>query len=186
MNDDDDEDDDDDDDDDGESDLIDEGSELDIPSDKKTPKLKDMDTLLSPINSDYDSSDNEENFEKFDSSQNSKYINDNHPEIIIKNYEEIEFLSKVTRDENYNIIDEYHKSIPFLTKYEKTRILGQRVNQLDNGDSPYIKVDIDIIDNYLIAEKELQEKVIPVIIKRPINGKNFEYWKLSDLEIIGS
>ena len=41
-----------------------------------------------------------------------------------------------------------------------------------------------IIDGYIIAERELLEKKIPFIIKRPISNNKFEYWKLEDLEIV--
>jgi len=42
----------------------------------------------------------------------------------------------------------------------------------------------NVIDGYLIAKLELEEKLIPIIIRRPLpNGKS-EYWKIKDLEII--
>ena len=71
-----------------------------------------------------------------------------------------------------------------LTKYEKTRILGIRLKQLNNGSLPYIKVAEDILDNLIIAEKELKQKKIPFIIQRPLPNNTFEYWKLEDLEIL--
>ena len=97
---------------------------------------------------------------------------------------EINYLSEITRDSNGIIVDSNHKTIPFLTKYERTKILGQRVKQLNSGDKPYIEMDKSIIDNYIIAKKELEEKKIPVIIRRPLANTNSEYWKLKDLEII--
>ena len=99
------------------------------------------------------------------------------------NFMEIEELSKVLRNNNNIIIDKNHRTIPILTKYEKTRVLGQRAKQINSGSKPYINVSENIIDGYLIAELELQEKKIPFIIRRPLpNGKS-EYWKLKDLEI---
>jgi len=88
------------------------------------------------------------------------------------------------RDTHNIIIDDLHKTIPFLTKYEKARILGQRAKQIDSGASPFVKVPDNIIDGYIIAEIELQEKKIPFIIRRPIPGGGSEYWNLKDLEII--
>ncbi len=41
-----------------------------------------------------------------------------------------------------------------------------------------------IIDGYIIALKELELKKIPFIIKRPIPNGGFEYWYVSDLEIL--
>ena len=100
------------------------------------------------------------------------------------NYDEIKSLSKVTRDEFNIIIDPLHKTIPFLTKYEKTRILGQRSKQIECGAKPLVKVPENIIDSYVIAELELEQKVIPFIIRRPIPSGGSEYWNLKDLEII--
>ena len=37
---------------------------------------------------------------------------------------------------------------------------------------------------HLIALKELEEKKIPVIIRRPIPNGASEYWHLKDLEIL--
>ena len=82
------------------------------------------------------------------------------------------------------IVDAIHKTMPFLTKYEKTRILGQRAKQLNQGAPPMIPVDKKIIDGYLIAQLELQQKALPFIIRRPLPGGKSEYWRLADLEII--
>ena len=92
-------------------------------------------------------------------------------------------MTQVIRNENNIIIDEFHKTIPFLTKYEKTKVLGLRVKQLNSNSKPYIQYDENIIDNYIIANKELKEKKLPFIIQRPIQNR-FEYWNLKDLEIL--
>jgi DNA-directed RNA polymerase I, II, and III subunit RPABC2 len=133
-----------------------------------------------------DESDNEdENYlQKFDESIRQNIITQYHPEMIIKNNAEIETLSRVVRNANGNIIDPFHKTIPFLTKYEKARILGERANQINEGSPIFVKVDPDVIDGYLIALKEFEERKIPFIIQRPIPDGTCEYWKLSDLEII--
>ena len=72
--------------------------------------------------------------------------------VYIKIFNEIKELCKITRDKNGIIIDEFHKTMAMLTKYEKTKILGMRVKQLNNGAPPYINISEKIIDNYLIAE----------------------------------
>ena len=102
----------------------------------------------------------------------------------MKNYSEILTLSKIVKDEDGNIIDLFHKTSPILTKYEKTRILGLRTKQLNDGAPPLIKLSENIIDSYLIAEMELKEKKIPFIIQRPLPNGNSEYWALEDLEIL--
>lgn len=121
---------------------------------------------------------------KFSNELRSEYIKTYHPEEIHKPFDEIYQLSHVTRNDKGNIIDINHKTYPILSKYEKTRIIGLRVSQLNKGSKPFITLKNKILDNSLIAEKELQEKVLPFIIMRPIPGSLSEYWKVSDLEII--
>jgi DNA-directed RNA polymerase I, II, and III subunit RPABC2 len=94
-------------------------------------------------------------------------------------------LSVVTKDGDGIIIDPLHRTIPYLTKYEKTRILGQRSKQIESGAKPLVKVPENVIDSYVIAELELREKKIPFVIRRPIPGGACEYWNLKDLENIG-
>jgi len=132
-----------------------------------------------------DESEDEDNYlQKFDDSIRQNIITQYHPEMVIKNNAEIETLSRVVRDNNGNIIDPFHKTLPFLTKYEKARILGERANQINEGSPIFVKVDPDVIDGYLIALKEFEERKIPFIIQRPIPNGTCEYWKLTDLEII--
>jgi DNA-directed RNA polymerase subunit K/omega len=129
---------------------------------------------------DVDTNDNyklNENFKK-------NHILNYHNECLHKNFNEIKELCKVTRDKEGTIIDEQHKTIPILTKYEKTKILGMRVKQLNNGAQSYIVNSEKTIDNYVIALIELEQKKIPFIIQRPLPNNNFEYWKLHDLDIL--
>ena len=122
--------------------------------------------------------------QKFSKEINKQYIESEHPECVFHNYNEISTLSKIIRDKNNNIIDPLHRTIPFLTKYEKTRIIGQRAKQINSGAKPFVNVPQHIIDGYIIAELELKQKKIPFIIKRPIPGGGSEYWNVNDLELI--
>ena len=115
-------------------------------------------------------------------SLNENYIVNYHPESVLQNYDEILVMIKVVRDKNGIIIDDLHRTIPFLTKYEKARILGQRAKQINSGSKPFIKVHEDILDGYIIAELELKVKSIPFIIRRPLPNGGSEYWSIKDLE----
>jgi len=129
--------------------------------------------------------DTDENYlQKFDDLLRETHMKNHHPEMLDNNVDEIESLVRVVRNSDGIIVDALHKTSPFLTKYEKTRILGVRAKQINQGAKPLIEIEKNIIDGYLIAQLELQKKVIPFIIKRPIPNGNFEFWKLSDLEII--
>jgi DNA-directed RNA polymerase I, II, and III subunit RPABC2 len=128
--------------------------------------------------------DGEMYLKKFDREINENYIVNNHPECALQNYDEILAMTTVVRDSNKIIIDDLHRTNPFLTKYERARILGQRAKQIETGASPFVKVPEDIIDSYLIAEMELQQGRIPFIIRRPMPNGGSEYWKIGDLENI--
>lgn len=151
------------------------------PVKNKTKKPVQIDLPSDDEDEDYDDS----YLQKFDSEVTKNYINDFHPECLIQNYDEIAKLTNVVRDTHNIIIDPLHKTIPFLTKYEKARILGQRAKQIEVGAKPFISVPENVIDSYVIAELELQQKRIPFIIRRPIPGGGFEYWNIRDLEVIG-
>jgi DNA-directed RNA polymerase I, II, and III subunit RPABC2 len=138
----------------------------------------------SDYESDADEDQEDDYLQKFDRELRENYILEQHPESISHNYDEIYNLAKVQRNKDNIIVDDLHKTIPMLTKYEKTRILGQRAKQINNGAKPFIPITPNMIDGYLIALKELEEKKIPVIIRRPLPNGASEYWHLRDLEIL--
>jgi len=133
---------------------------------------------------DNESDDDENYLQKFDADIKQKIISEFHPELQAHNYDEIEILSRIVRDENGNIIDPLHKTLPFITKYEKARIIGERSKQIDAGAEPMVEIEPNMIDGYLIALKEYEAKAIPFIIQRPLPSGASEYWKFSDLEIL--
>ena len=85
--------------------------------------------------------------------------------------------------QNYEDMKKLNKSRPILTKYERTKVIGVRAQQIAGGAEPLIKVPPGLYDVIDIAERELKEKKTPFIVKRTINN-NFEYWKIEDLEIL--
>jgi DNA-directed RNA polymerase I, II, and III subunit RPABC2 len=132
-----------------------------------------------------DDEDADDNYlQKFDESIQKNTIADFHPEMVSHNYSEIDAMSRVVRDENGVIIDPLHKTLPFITRYEKARILGERAKQINAGAKPFVDVPVSMIDGYLIALKEFDEKKIPFIVKRPLPGGGIEYWKFRDLEVL--
>jgi len=131
-----------------------------------------------------DDDDMDKKLKKFDSEVREDYLARFHPECMMQNYDEIYNLARVVRDDRGIIVDELHKTLPLLTKYERTRVLGQRAKQINDGATPFVKVPEGVIDGYLIALKELEEKKIPFIIRRPLPNRCSEYWHLEDLQII--
>jgi DNA-directed RNA polymerase I, II, and III subunit RPABC2 len=132
-----------------------------------------------------DSEEEDEDYlQKLDDHFRQKVIENHHPELKTLNYEEIETLATVVRDADSTIIDPLHRTLPVLTRYEKARILGERAKQINMGAKPFVEVDESMIDGYLIALKELENKLIPFIIQRPLPNGGSEYWRISDLEVL--
>ena len=136
------------------------------------------------LSDDEEESDDENYLQKIQDNVHENIIEEYHPELKTHNYEEISNLAKVTRNQNGEIIDPLHQTIPFITKYEKARMIGERSKQINAGAKPLIDVEPNVIDGYLIALKEFEEKKTPFIIKRPLPSGGCEYWKLSDLEVL--
>lgn len=78
-------------------------------------------------------------------------------------------------------LDSKHITYPFLTNYERTKIISFRASQISNGAKPYLLVPDGVTDSYLIAKLELEAKRLPFIVKRPLPDGTFEVWKLADL-----
>jgi DNA-directed RNA polymerase I, II, and III subunit RPABC2 len=133
-----------------------------------------------------ESSDEEDNesYQKLEQELDRDILLDFHPEAKYSSYNEVLAQCKIVKDKNGEIIDDLHTTIPFLTKYEKARVLGLRAKQINNGSEPFVNIPNNIIEGAIIAEMELKEKKIPFIIRRPIPNGGSEYWKISDLEIL--
>ena len=151
---------------------------------KPTNKNKKTQLIVQDDDDDDDDEYDENYLQKFDNEIIKNYIDEFHTECLNHNYEEIQKLTVVSKNSDGIIIDPLHKTIPFLTKYEKARIIGQRAKQIETGAKPLVKIPENIVDSYIIADLELKEKRIPFIIRRPIPGGGSEYWNLKDLEFV--
>ncbi|KAJ3319671.1 DNA-directed RNA polymerases I II and III subunit RPABC2 [Boothiomyces sp. JEL0866] len=92
-------------------------------------------------------------------------------------------------DDGLQILEEKEKtaidkdkrlSTPYMTKYEKARILGTRALQI----SMNAPVMVDLAgesDPLQIALKELREKKMPLIIRRYMPDGCWEDWSVSEL-----
>jgi DNA-directed RNA polymerase I, II, and III subunit RPABC2 len=125
----------------------------------------------------------EKYLQKINANMKTNIINDFHPQLKPHNYEEIQTMTKVQRNKYGDIEDDLHRTSPYLTKYERSRILAERTVQLDLGMQSFID-DMGVIDSYLIAVEELKQKKLPFIIKRPLPNGAFEYWNIMDLEFL--
>ena len=95
-------------------------------------------------------------------------------------------IENITQCEDiYNEINKKNKiSQPFLSKYERTKIIGLAAQQIESGREPNIIIPKSLVEPIEIAEYELKNKKTPFIIKRKLPNNKFEYWTLDQLHII--
>ncbi|KAL5109374.1 DNA-directed RNA polymerase I II and III subunit RPABC2 [Taenia crassiceps] len=72
---------------------------------------------------------------------------------------------------------------PYLTKYERARVLGARALQLSMSAPVMVELSGER-DPLKIAEKELRANKIPVIIRRYLPDGSFEDWNLDELILV--
>ncbi|KAJ3108291.1 DNA-directed RNA polymerases I II and III subunit RPABC2 [Phlyctochytrium bullatum] len=75
---------------------------------------------------------------------------------------------------------EKRMTTPYMTKYEKARILGTRALQISMN-AP-VMVDLNgETDPLAIAIKELRERKIPLIVRRYLPDNSYEDWSVDEL-----
>lgn len=165
--------------------------------DPDEPNLEHLETEVAMKNAFFDNSDDDdegddsededensdENYlQKFSSEMRKNVIAEHHPELLIHNYHEIEAMCNIVRNERGIIVDPLHKTLPFITKYERAKLLGERAKQINAGARPFVVVSDEIIDGYVIALMEFEQRKMPLIIRRPLPNNGCEYWRVADLE----
>jgi DNA-directed RNA polymerase I, II, and III subunit RPABC2 len=101
--------------------------------------------------------------------------NDNHCETrydivdIAKTYENYYHQKKETK--------------PFLTKFERAKIIGVRAEMIANGAPAVVNVPQGVTSAYEIAKLEFKERRIPLFIRRFLPNGVVEDWRLSDMVI---
>lgn len=69
---------------------------------------------------------------------------------------------------------------PYMTKYERARILGTRALQISMNAPVFVDLEGET-DPLRIAMKELAEKKIPLVIRRYLPDGSFEDWSVEEL-----
>jgi DNA-directed RNA polymerase subunit K/omega len=89
----------------------------------------------------------------------------------VKNYGDDAFDFYKNYDASKNKFD------PILSIYERANLIGIRATQIENGAPVFVDVPEGLEDVIEIAEMELAQKKLPLIICR--EGR--EYWRAADL-----
>ncbi|KAK4639602.1 subunit common to RNA polymerases I, II, and III [Podospora bellae-mahoneyi] len=78
------------------------------------------------------------------------------------------------------IPNDQRKTTPYMTKYEKARILGTRALQISMNAPVLVDLEGET-DPLQIAIKELREKKIPLIVRRYMPDGTYEDWTCEEL-----
>ncbi|AFR97103.1 DNA-directed RNA polymerase I, II, and III subunit RPABC2 [Cryptococcus neoformans] len=76
--------------------------------------------------------------------------------------------------------NEIRVTTPYMTKYERARVLGTRALQISMNAPVLVPVEGES-DPLEIAIKELAAKKIPLVIRRYLPDNSFEDWKVEEL-----
>ena len=63
---------------------------------------------------------------------------------------------------------------PMLTRFEKARIMGARALQLSLGAPPFISISKNTSTSLEIAMEELNERLIPIVIRRVLPNGDYQ------------
>jgi len=75
---------------------------------------------------------------------------------------------------------EERKTTPYMTKYERARVLGTRALQISMNAPVLVDIEGET-DPLAIALKELREKKIPLVIRRYLPDGWYEDWTCEEL-----
>jgi len=123
------------------------------------------------------SNNNEEGLAEVNVEENEQNDNEENSNQILEHFDEIEDFKQTYSN---MVSTKNRKTIPFLTKYEKARIIGKRAMQISKGAPPLVEVG-NLENPVDIALKELKERKIPYIIRRPLPNGVIEDWRVEEL-----
>ena len=100
-----------------------------------------------------------------------------------ENAEEHQFNIISYNDIIKNINTKEKKTIPYLFKFEKARIIGARLQQLAYGAEPKVNTE-NLHDINEIVLEELKQRKISFIIRRSMPNGTYEDWKMEEFESV--
>ena len=126
--------------------------------------------------------------------ENYKKIKEAKGELTEKEQDELEKQCEAIRQREIIDIDEQHEVVeltadgkilmgpPTLTRFGKARIMGARALQLSLGAPPFIDIPVSAATSLDISMKELEERVIPITIRRVLPNGDYQNIPLFDFK----
>jgi len=124
----------------------------------------------------------DDDYDNIDETELKKEIGiENGDEDIFDCFYDIEH-SEVNNVQKNDVPKEDRITMPYLTKYERVRVLGTRAKQISLGAKILVNnIDLTTKSHIEIATIELELGVIPFKIRRPLPNGQVEEWKISEL-----
>jgi DNA-directed RNA polymerase I, II, and III subunit RPABC2 len=77
---------------------------------------------------------------------------------------------------------------PYMSNYERTRLISDRATQLASGGQPMIKnregsINLRDLDHKTIAKIELESGTIPLYIERELPNGRIEVWYVNEMTL---
>ena len=143
---------------------------------------------------------NEDKQEVFDNStekaiEQYRKIRENSDDMTEKQMAEIDKECEIIRNRDIITQDTEHKPVeivsddgkvitgpPTLTRFEKARIMGARALQLSLGAPVFIEIPKNATTSLEIAMEELNQRVIPIVIRRTLPNSDYQNIPISKFE----
>jgi DNA-directed RNA polymerase I, II, and III subunit RPABC2 len=133
------------------------------------------------IENDIDEDDDEEYDDNDDDIDDTELLKKENEDDELECFYDIE-QNEINNIQNNDVPKEDRITMPYLTKYEKVRVLGTRAKQISLGAKILVKnIDLTTKKPLEIAKIELEHGVIPFKIRRPLPNGKIEEWKISEL-----
>jgi len=88
--------------------------------------------------------------------------------------------TETAAEEQTEAVTTEKRTTPYMTKYERARILGTRALQISMNAPIMVELEGET-DPLQIAMKELRERKIPLIIRRYLPDGSYEDWTVDEL-----
>lgn len=127
---------------------------------------------------DYDDGDNydEDDFQEADEPEDLN-------EELEADQGEQEQIDILPADDSEGTKSKERNTTPYMTKYERARVLGTRALQIAMCAPVMVELEGET-DPLQIAMKELKQRKIPIIIRRYLPDGSFEDWGIDELIIV--
>jgi len=126
--------------------------------------------------------------------ENYRKIKEGKAELTEKELQQLDKECEIIRQRQIIDVDPEHEPIelsgdgkilmgpPTLTRFEKARIMGARALQLSLGAPPFIDIPVNAATSLDISMKELEERVIPITIRRVLPNGDYQNIPLFDFK----